>query len=400
MRRWILLLFLAVQSCGLHEISGIGEITAGGVWGGPVNGQTGVEPLQSTCYMTAVDYKKGYDWLADQAKENVKCSLVVYVDGVPVMKVPVGKEYEISSDPDMHRVIGGNLYTDYSTETETVVKKNGSTSFRYEGRESLCGMQVIGDDIYTLGQNREGEGFAFRKNGEPLIYRSSGYVVGDLVNDNDTLCFSFSEQITTAEGHVDRYYGVVNGDVFQIAVRPDIEKIWDIVFCNGRVAYLASLIGVAAPVLVDGDRMFSLSAQYPKFMMLSCSLHAVEDRILADGIYMLPNGMIINSLWLDGKILETLPQGYTVSAVDVSEGGVSCAVNPPGQSSRGFIYRDGEVYELPQGYKVMGGRCISMVNGILHVGLSSVENGFPVVWKDAALDTLRINGYISGISCD
>jgi len=41
-----------------------------------------------------------------------------------------------------------------------------------------------------------------------------------------------------------------------------------------------------------------------------------------------------------------------------------------------------------------------MVNGILHVGLSSVENGFPVVWKDAALDTLRINGYISGISCD
>jgi len=146
--------------------------------------------------------------------------------------------------------------------------------------------------------------------------------------------------------------------------------------------------------------MFSLSTQYPKFMMLSCSLHAVEGRILADGIYMLPNGMILNSLWVDGKVLKTLPQGYTVSAVDVSGGGVSCTVNPPGLSSRGFIYRDGEVHELPYSYKVMGERCMSTVNGILHVGLSSVESGFPVVWKDAALDTLRINGYISSISCD
>ena len=41
------------------------------------------------------------------------------------MKLPVGEEYHISPDPDMHRVIEGHLYTDYSTDKETIIKKDG-----------------------------------------------------------------------------------------------------------------------------------------------------------------------------------------------------------------------------------------------------------------------------------
>ena len=106
----------------------------------------------------------------------------------------------------------------------------------------------------------------------------------------------------------------------------------------------------------------------------------------------------LNTVWLGKMILNTFAVGSSVSALSTTDdGGVYCAVNPAGDSSHGVIYSCGEPYDMPPGYKVMGDRSISMVNGILHVGLSSTENGGPIVWKDQVLDTLEINGYISGI---
>jgi hypothetical protein len=174
------------------------------------------------------------------------------------MKVPVGAEYETSGAPDMHRIIDGHLYTDYSTEMETIIKRDGKTLFGYDGRECLHGMEVVDANVYTLGQNRDGDGFSFRKNGEILISRNAGYVTGGLQRSSDTLCFSFCEQIVTADGLVERYYSVIGGKVSQIAVRADISKVWDVVIHKGRVIYLASLIGVQQPVVIDGDKMFSL----------------------------------------------------------------------------------------------------------------------------------------------
>ena len=86
---------MTMTSCGIQEIGGEGKDPAGGgIWGGPVSGgQGGSGGLHTVCYMTALDYKKGYDWRSDQARETVKCSLVVFADGVPVMKVPVGTDY-------------------------------------------------------------------------------------------------------------------------------------------------------------------------------------------------------------------------------------------------------------------------------------------------------------------
>ena len=162
----------AVSSCGIHEIGGEGgDSSSGSIWGGPVAGQSGTGVLKPVCYMTALDYQKGYDWRSDQARESVRCSLVVYADGVPIMKIPVGDAYQTSSDPDMHRIIGGHLYTDYSTDTETIIKRNGQELFRYRAREVLCGMKVIDNDVYTLGQSRDGDGFSYRKNGVVMVER-------------------------------------------------------------------------------------------------------------------------------------------------------------------------------------------------------------------------------------
>ena len=87
---------MASVSCGLQEIGGE-ESGKEEVWLGPGVGisQGNTESIRKTVwYLTGVDYPEGYDWRADAEVGTVKCSLVVYANGVPMMKVPVGDAYE------------------------------------------------------------------------------------------------------------------------------------------------------------------------------------------------------------------------------------------------------------------------------------------------------------------
>lgn len=400
MKRKIVLLTAAVMaiiSCGIHEIGGDGkENIVGGIWGGPVGGgQSGSGGLHTICYMTALDYRKDYDWRSDQARESVKCSLVVFADGTPVMKVPVGAAYETGSDPDMHRIIGGNLYTDYSTGSETVIKKNGVQMFRYHGPESLCGMEVIGEDVYTLGHFRDGSGFTFRKNGEIVLKRDEADVIGSLVNDGDSLCFAFCEHIRTSDGVIGRYYSSVNGKVSQIAVREDIKSVWDVLVTKDRTIYLASLTGVPLPVVFDGDSMQSL--QMPLGCSLkSCRLFLVGNGVGAEGLCRHGNGMWFSVIWIDGMIRASFPS-EAISSLTTDGDGVCCAMNPSRSGKSGKIYRSGELTDMPEGYSVIGAGSIRVIDGILHVGLSSLNGRKPVVWKDGQIDSLNVNGFISSI---
>ena len=36
---------------------------------------------------------------------------MVFADGVPMLRLPVGEGHEVSADPDMHEIIDGHLYT-------------------------------------------------------------------------------------------------------------------------------------------------------------------------------------------------------------------------------------------------------------------------------------------------
>ena len=388
---------LAAGSCGLREIGGTAEESIdGGIWGGPVTENDGAGILEQVCYVTALDYQKGYDWRADQARESVKCSLVVYADGRPVMKVPVGEEYETGSDPDMHRMIDGHLYTDYSTSSETVIKKDGAQIFRYAGRETICGVEVSGGDVYTLGQNRSGEGFSFRKNGEVVMSRDRGSVIGRLRQDNDSMSFAFYESIKSSDGDVDRYYVARNGKVSQIAVRDDIKKVWDVMCGGSSLLYVASLTGVAVPVLFINGSMTTLAL--PKNSVLhSVTLFGDSEKPGVEILYSSGSGMYC-SFWMNGVSLITFQKGQTVSAMCWQDSGVCCAINPSNLTSSGTIYRCGELHDMPRGYSCVGRDAICMVNGMLNIGLSSYDGSSPLIWKDGETETLKINGYIASIS--
>ena len=392
------LIVAAVLSCGVSEIGDMtdGSDADGGIWGGMNDSHEGTPSVRTVCYMTAMDYQKGYDWRADEARETVKCSLVVYEDDRPVMKIPVGEAYEVSSDPDRHRFINGHLYTDYSTATETVIKCDGRQLFRYSDPEYICGMEIIDNDLYSLGQPMGGNGFALRKNGEVILSRDRATLVGRLINDSDSLCFAYCEQITSSGTSIYRYYASVNGRVSQVAVREDVKTVWDILVGPDQVIYVASLVGVRAPVLVAGHSMLQLSLPVGA-SLVSCKIFKSGQSLGVEGICRFRSGMHCNMVWLDGDTLYVSMRKGNIAAVQTAGDGVFFVMNPPYRDVAGSIYRSGELSDMPVGYTVMGDDCVMIRDGILYVGLSSLDGRKPIVWKDGIVDSLNINGYISAI---
>lgn len=391
-----------VVSCGLSEI---GEESPVGneVWTGP--GSAVVEEGNSTgvgrkvWYAVGVDYQDGYDWRTDNQRGSVKCSLVVFANNVPLMKVPVGDEYETSADPDMHRIVDGHLYTDYSSETQTVLKKDGVELLRYDERELILDMVVEGDTVYTLGQFRNGGGFAFRKNGHPLVKRTSGYAFPGLIKCNDGLRFAFCEVIEDVKETHERYFLSDGENVMQIGVRDDIKKIWDITFFNGNICYLASLVGISAPVLSIGEQMSALHMS-PSTEILSCHFAECEDELIIEGVVSQRSEAIFSNIWRQDRLVTAFPHGFTVSSLCASDGGVSCVLNKSSNMRNGLIYRCGELLPMPSGYVSMGEGTAVMVDGMLHVGLTPEKSGEPAIWVDGEMKPVHINGFISHLAVD
>lgn len=387
---------LIVLSCGLSEIGGSKSNAGPGIWGGSITGGGGgTGALESVCYMIGVDYAKGYDWRSDQASDAVKCSLVVYLDGIPIMKVPVGVAEQISADADMHRVINGSLYTDYTTESETIIKKNGQQLFVYDRPERIADMIIQGQDVYTLGESRSGNGFSLRCNGEVLVSREKGSLIAPLRMDGDSLCFGFCEPIRTATGTIERYYAVYGRSVRNLSLREDLKKVWDVFTVDGEVVYLATLQAVAQPVIIKGEDIRALNVQ-KGLTILSCSMFKHDGRIGVQGLCKGANGTIKSGLWVDYSPL-IMFDNMNISSLCTDGAGICCVLNPVDAKSPGMIYRCGELYQMPQGYSCMGIQSLAMVNGILNVGLSSQKGDNPLLWKDGQLEQVPINGYISQI---
>lgn len=384
---------LMIVSCEVEQISRRPDGNREDIWTGPGIHAGGTS--REVCYVTCFDYPEEYDWRMDPERGSVKCSLVVFADGLPMMKVPVGDAYEVSPDPDMHRIIKGHLYTDYSTGTETVIKKDGKTVLRYVANEVICGMIVEKDTIYTLAHLRGGDGFTFRKNGEVILERPSGRTFRRLHRDGDQICFAFTEPVEAGEESIERYYHCADGVIVQAAVRDDVKKVWDIMSIRGDICYIASLRGVEKPVLAQDGRLNALAmpdgAEPLAFKMIQG-----EDSLFMEGLYVPGDRSVTSALWLSPGKCVSFDEGMVANSCIASGDGICCAFNPSSQD--GIIYRGGEVFQMPAGYAVMGTSCGAVIDGILHMGLSSSEGEPPMVWKDGELQPLDICGYITSVS--
>lgn len=385
---------LSAISCGVSEIGDFTKDEGNGVWTAPSKGNP--PSSRSVTYVTAFDYPDAYDWIHNPEKGSVRCSLVVFADSNPVMKVPVGDAYHVSDDPDMHRVIDGHLYTDFATDTETFIKKDGKPLFSYEGRESVVDMLVIGDSLHILGHRRNGEGFSYRINGRVVLERDSGYTFGCMDADGDGVCFAFTEPIVSAEGRKECYYCFRNGAVSQTALREDIKKLWDICFHKGKTYILASLTGVGVPVVISEDGLTALSLPYGT-SVVSGQIFSVGNVCGTEMLLSSESGLS-SALWLQGRLYQCFETGLSVSAIFSSEDGVACVLNARSSSGTGSVFRMGERIAMPSGFICLGRSPVDMIDGILTVGLSSLSGARPIVWKDGKTEELDVNGYICTVS--
>ena len=262
----------------------------------------------------------------------------------------------------------------------------------------MVGMAVDGDDVYTLGQSRSGRGFSYRKNGEILFEHPSGRLFDHFEKSAAGVFFAYSEEILFSGRLIERYYVYSEDSVRQIAVREDVKKVWDVAVTDGTVRYLASLVGISNPVLIHGDDSMAVLDVSNGSSVKSCrfvpGLHDV-----VEGVVRQPTGVMSSYIWRSSSVDTMFPLGMTVSSICSWDDGICCTLTSQREEAS-MISRCGELFQVPVGYSVMGASPIAVVDGILHVGLTSSIEGRPAVWKDGEVHPLDFNGFISNITAD
>lgn len=389
---------MVIVSCGTVEVdrpSGIDGLIPG-------EGPGGTPEIVRDLYVTGIEYPAGYDWHSDTGYADVACTLFLMKGDERILELPVGKDNMVSADPDMHRCSGGHLYTDFSTETETVVMKDGTELFRYPDREMICGFQVVGDDVYTLGTPRDGDGWTLRKNGIVSMFRTAGYPMTGLRFDGEDMWFAYADPIRYGSGETrDRCYLVVNGKASVVGAAEDIESVDDILLCGGRTCFTAKLKGMAGHVVCCGDEMHAVD--------LGSAASTKDCRIHYDGG---------NDIYVTGKkymesvgYLETMWKNYSAGfshgigadAVYYLDGDKMNYVLTYGSGERKtMVFRDcANVYigEAENRYIFLGPAAACAGDGHFHVALHPAEMGTgPAILSDDVISEYGFNGYFTTVS--
>ena len=379
---------LMMIACGISEVSKWEDESEANVQAGIDNS------MRKVCCVTGVEYPTGYDWRETSAGIPAKCSLVVLADAVPIMRIPVGDGYEISPDPESHKMYQGHLYTFFSKNGTTVVKKNGQPLFRYEGDEVLVDMLIRDEAVYTLTGKRSG-GFSYRKNGQPLVERLSGNLFGRLWEDGDSVCFSFSHPVVQSDGVEEKCYLSVDSEVKPIGLAPEVDKVWDICSRKGQPVCLVTSRRWNAVVMYEENGRKEITLPHSA-QMLSCKMFPADSLIGVECVYSYDDGSCESGIWIEGAEYIRFETGKSISALSYSNGNAYCVLNP--DEDEGIIFDAGELYEMPSGYSCMGSRAVAVSDDEMYVAMSSRKGDRPIIWHEGKLDTLKMNGYVCTVS--
>ena len=371
--------FLFLCSCSLEQIGHGPRSDADGVWRGPSYGKH----MSGTLYAVAMDYPDGYDWRADLGSGPVDgLCIVMFADGAPVLKIPVGNLYETDSDPQRLRIRSGHLYTDYTDGMETVIKRDGEEIQRYDAVEEIVDLQVLDGAIHTLCRPVSDAGFVYRVDGKETVFRENGTLFGGLRVYDNSVRFCFSNQSA--------YYKVMDGKVTKVDLQQDVLEVADMCVIEDGVYLLAYLAGFSGPVLMnDGTRK---SVDYFGFIDVASCKFMMTDSLCIRVRNSHPGlGKTTDILWF-GDDKWVIPQFFSrLASVWVDKSGWY-AVSNQAEDSQGMIFSNGKEYELPADLYVYGDGCVVSRDTTLYVGLTSGKGRSPVIWKDGTLDTLDVNG--------
>lgn len=336
----------------------------------------------TSIYFCAVSFGSGYEWQRDTAYGSEPYELLFYRDSRLVLSISSGSTECISPDHDTHHIIGGHLYTEHSGLSSTSIGVDGKEVLRFTGRELLKGILPDGEDLYTLGQRRDGDGFTFRKNGEVLLARSGCVIFGGMDNpsygetgalylDRGDITFFY----WTGRGSMRRYFRVRNGEEEEITRFAGVEYS-DMKPYNG--------MPLAAGPEMDGC--------YP----VSCSLWILPPEIITAGLMRKGNrtfsGIFRQS---SGELREICD---TEAAIYCSDKAWYAIEGPDGDGNVRLTGHRGEMHVEPDSHFLSPG-CAVLCGDRFVYGLSSRKrNGYPKIWTGKEFEEVEINGYISRVA--
>ena len=369
-------------------------------------GKSGQENGKDTAiYVTALEFPSGYDWKRDTLKGEVDCRLVLLENGIRKLEIPARYDNQVSSDPDMHRVIDGHLYADYATDAETIISKDGKEIFRYQGREMISGFKVSGNDIYTLGRNRSKVGFSYRKNGKEIMSRAKGRIIGDYYNsaypdgalysDSGHLYFSYYADDVSGDG-VERHYFLVQDRVeTPVDVDDGYGSICDMRMVGGKLCRL--FINDARPTCIDvlmgdaGYRIENLAGVVSNAYFIGDADELMVAEIFSIGDY----GFSMMSLWNRSERVGLFVgnaslylSGLNVCSVEMS-GGFALSYRLPKET---VPFRDSCYF--------ISSHCATFKNGHFYMAVTPAgENGKPRLIIDKESRILDVsNGFATSVS--
>lgn len=374
------------------------------------NDSTAVEEAlqyDTLIYSAGVQFPAGYNWQVDTLTESEKGSIVLYKGEELLISLPVGYENNISADPDMYRIIDGHLYTDYSTDKETIIKKDGQEIFRYEGREALCGFATMDDNVWTLGQNRSGSGLCLRKNGKLVYSHPLGIIIGntmDTYNPGGALFFigkepAFFFRYFSSEGplsKVTKCYYVKGDQATELEVPSNFSRIMDAKFVGG-LPVMAGMRGYAINMICIIRNGTSVGYTLTGFDKIgSCKITPVgdDDYYLSGECYSagLNTGFICDhngqNLFIDleGRLVGF----YVCEGVDVI---LSCGEF--GQDP--VITTNGRSKSLSGKYLYISPRCGFLLDKQFYLGLNPAEGSGPFILIGKKQMPLNFNGFITEV---
>lgn len=338
----------------------------------------------TTLYFSAVEFPKSYDWIKDSLYGLTPFELILYKDSDRVLSISSTSGL-VSPNPDTHHIIDGNLYTEFCQAGQTIVCRNGKEVLRLDRYGTLKGIVETPDHIYTLFQEKYGNGIMLMEDERVLFEEGNALVFGDLCDpsyfptgalylDMGKLRFCFA---STEDGLC---YNVTEGVKSGGTELTGVRTVLDMKIIDGKECYSYDRYRTN---ILTGSRLWRHRASYSISGLLE------SPKALS------PTPVIMRNDQMD--LYEIL--GKDAGLIYVSSRSGAVLHDEEGQDPVVHFSNVNESRSF-KGCMIMSPKCLLLDDKRLNIALSSRDPKLSPYIIIEGRDTVRcdIHGYISGIS--
>lgn len=338
-------------------------------------------------YCCGVEVDASYNWRQDTLAGRESCSIVLYKDAERILSFPAGADNQVGVDADEHFILNGELFTSFSSEDGSVIKRNGKIFMESAERMRLQSIFEQDGHIWTLCRRLDDDGFMLHRDGSPIKESISGSA-GTLHKDGEDICFC--HHYTNPANGRELWYLCRNGtDIpllpysgfsFCSAICVDSE-IWSVQQNGSNMALFKGDTKVLVYKL-NGSRVGRCEIiPTDEGCALWATLHYGTQKM--------------ELIWRSNSSYEHREDGI-FNVFFGKAGTMLCLYNP----AEGKVsYRQwNKTTEIEGKWMLLGKSCTDFYGNAIGMALSGTDGGSPAYTLNEKLTQLDMHGYLTGIS--